>query len=112
MRCTCLLSAENEPDNRTLRFSAPGALFYTSYLVAEAGRIGVFVANMAIISIMMVAATLLIYLSAALQYRGYAWADAVCAQVPDGCASPHYLAIATVIVIGIYFVGRAINKAK
>jgi len=81
------------------------------FLVAPSGRIGRYF-NMAVIAIMMVAATALAYAASMLRYRGYDWADTTCSNLPDACASPHYLAIATVIVIGIFFVKQAINKSK
>lgn len=67
---------------------------------------------MIVIAIIMVAATVLIYAASSLQYRGYEWADTTCAYARDACASPHYVAIATVALIGLFFVMRAINKAK
>jgi hypothetical protein len=67
---------------------------------------------MVVIAIMMVAATVLIYAASSLQYRGYEWADATCAYARDACASPHYVAIATVAVIGIFFVVQAMNKGE
>jgi len=68
--------------------------------------------DMAVIATIMVAATALVYGASMLQYRGYDWADATCAYMTDACASPHYLAIATIAVIGIFFVMQAIKKAK
>lgn len=67
---------------------------------------------MVVIAIMMVAATVLISAASSLQYRGYDWADATCAYARDACASPHYVAIATVALIGLFFVMQAIKKAK
>jgi len=67
---------------------------------------------MIVVAVMMVAATALIYAASALQYRGYDWADAICAYAPDACASPHYVAIVTVAVIGLFFVKQSINTSE
>lgn len=67
---------------------------------------------MIVIAFMMVAATGLIYAASMLQYRGYGWADTTCAYAPDACASPHYVAIATVALIGAVFALEAIKKAR
>lgn len=83
-----------------------------SYLVVHDSRIVGLLADMAVLATMMVAATALVYLAPMLQFRGYEWADGTCASVPDACASPHYLAIATIVVIGIFFVMQAVKKAK
>jgi hypothetical protein len=67
---------------------------------------------MMIIALLMVASTALIYAASALQYHGYEWADATCAYARDACASPHYVAIAAVGLIGVFFVMQTFKKAK
>jgi hypothetical protein len=59
---------------------------------------------MLFLAILLVALTGWFYAAAALQQKGYAWADATCADMSELCASPHYVAIAAMIVIGVLFV--------
>jgi hypothetical protein len=66
---------------------------------------------MLFLAILLVALTGWFYAASALQNDGYPWADATCANIADLCASPHYIAIAALIVIGGLFVIQTIKKS-
>jgi len=53
------------------------------------------------LAVLLIALTVWFYAAAALQFRGYDWADATCRDMPTFCGSPHYVAIAAVVAIGI-----------
>jgi hypothetical protein len=67
---------------------------------------------MLFLALLVVALTGWVYAAAALRYKGYAWADATCSDMSALCASPHYVAIAAVVAIGVLFVIHTIRKAR
>jgi uncharacterized membrane protein YidH (DUF202 family) len=64
------------------------------------------------IAVLLVALTVWFYAAAALQFRGYDWADATCRDMPSFCASPHYVAIAAVVAIVVLFVIQTLKKSN
>lgn len=59
----------------------------------------------------MVALTILVYAASALEYRGHAWADEACAGVQSLCDSPHYVAIAAIVVIAVMYIARTMKSS-
>lgn len=67
---------------------------------------------MIILAVLLVMLTGWFYAAVALRYRGYEWADATCRDLPTFCASPHYIAIAAVLAIGLLFVIHTVKKSN
>jgi uncharacterized membrane protein YidH (DUF202 family) len=66
---------------------------------------------MLFIAFVMVGLTILVYAASALEYRGHPWADEACAGVQSLCDSPHYVAIAAIVVIAIMYVMRTMKAS-
>lgn len=66
---------------------------------------------MLFIAFLMVALTILFYAASAFEYRGHAWADEACASMQSLCDSPHYVAIAAIVVIAALFIARTMKSS-
>lgn len=64
---------------------------------------------MLFLAFLMVAATILFYAASAFEYRGHAWADQTCASMQTLCDSPHYVAIAAIVVIAVLYIARTMK---
>jgi len=51
----------------------------------------------------------LFYAASTFQYRGHDWADQTCASMQAFCDSPHYVAIAAIVVIAVLYIARTMK---
>jgi hypothetical protein len=67
------------------------------------------VTTMGLLTLGLMAATVVVYGASLQQYQGHAWADGLCSAAPFLCSSPDWLGVVTVAVSIVYFYRLSLN---